>query len=184
MDTMSKKIKDLTGQRFRRLLVIEDSGKRNKWGKAMWRCKCDCGNMVTIYSGSLSSGHTKSCGCLNREMASIRCRARNNNLKHGDARQGRITKLYGVWTGMKERCSNSLGWAYKYYGGKGISICDEWKEYTPFKIWALNNGYDIGLTIDRIDNNDNYRPGNCQWITQAENTIKDHLGKRYEKRGV
>lgn len=102
----------------------------------------------------------KSCGNC-EESEEIR-----NNYKHGES----FTNLYQVWANMKYRCLNTNSQAYKNYGGRGITICDEWLEFTPFRDWALNNNYQEGLEIDRIDNNGNYEPSNCKWSTYKENT--------------
>jgi hypothetical protein len=91
----------------------------------------------------------------------------------------RPTRLYQIWLDMKQRCYNSRIARWKYYGGKGISVCDEWHEFDSFAFWALQHGYNADLTIDRIDSNKNYAPVNCQWITRSENTIKAHLGTKH-----
>ena len=101
----------------------------------------------------------KSCGCADRKTFYESVRT------HGESK----TKLYQVWATMKKRCLNSKSHLYKYYGGRGITICNEWMEYTPFRDWSLAHGYKEGLTIDRVDNNGNYKPDNCRWITSAEN---------------
>lgn len=148
--------KDITGQKFGRLTAIK------YLGKSKWRCKCDCGSLTETYSGHLMNGHTKSCGCLNHEPTI-------GNTTHGKSN----TRLFHIWTSMKQRCYNSNHKHYKNYGGRGIAVCDEWKnDFQAFYDWAINNGYQEGLTIDRIDNNCNYEPNNCRWvdnITQQNN---------------
>lgn len=163
--------KDLTNQRFGRLVAIYPTKKRSKGERIIWLCHCDCGNLTEVASNNLLTGHTKSCGCLWKEW-----RANNKlGLKHGDAR----TRLYRIWKGMKARCLNSKNHAYKYYGGKGVSVCNEWiNNYMAFKFWALLSGYADDLTIDKIDNRGNYEPGNCQWITQSENSKKSNVERR------
>jgi len=165
-----KKI-DITGQRFGRLIVLRDTGKRYR-RYVIWACKCDCGKLVEVPSGDLRSGKIKSCGCLWKEMV------KKINIIHGDSR----IRLYDVWCSMKSRCLNPKNKAYKYYGGKGIKICKEWKNnYMMFKNWALANGYKEGLTIDRIDNDGNYCPENCQWLTKSENS-RNGAFKRWGKK--
>lgn len=143
-----RKLVDLTGKKFGRLTVIERS-------ESKWLCKCDCGNTKLVNGGHLVSGDTKSCGCLRNEQ----------RIKHGM----RNTRLYSVWHGMKERCYNTKHKHFKDYGGRGITICDKWKnDFNAFAQWALSHGYADNLTIDRIDVNGNYEPSNCRFITNAE----------------
>lgn len=167
--------KNLKGKRFGRLLVLEDSKKRTKSGSILWLSLCDCGNLVKKCSSDMIKGHTKSCGCLNIEIH------RKISLKHGD-RRGKFRKLYQTWIGMKRRCHDENRKGYKYYGAKGIKVCPEWENnFSTFKFWALLNGYEEGLTIDRINAKGNYEPNNCQWLTKSENSIKGHLERRNEQ---
>lgn len=151
------KPEDLTGKRFGKLVVIkrvENIWQGNR-SVVAWLCKCDCGNEKVVSGGSLRSGNAKSCGCLSFEKI----------YKHG----GSYDKLYSVWNGIKQRCNNEKSNAYKNYGGRGISVCDEWENsYVAFRDWAISNGYVEGLEIDRIDNNGNYCPENCRVITHKE----------------
>ena len=146
---------DLTGQRFGRLTVIRKDNARSTRKYTYWQCRCDCGKTVVVYGYDLRRGRTVSCGC--------------RKVKH----DGRYTRLYSIWQGMKKRCSNEHHPFYAYYGGRGICVCPQWEDsFSSFRDWALSNGYKDDLTIDRIDNNAGYCPDNCQWITAAENTRK------------
>ena len=111
-------------------------------------------------------------------MANYNKGEKNNNYKHGMSN----TRLHRIWTGMKTRCLNSNDYHYKWYGARGVRICEEWLDFKPFAEWALSNGYDEELTIDRIDNNGNYEPANCRWISHSEQS-KSHR-PRSSKSGI
>lgn len=162
------KLIDLTGQRFGRLVVIESAGL-TKQKNGLWRCRCDCGNIVlssqsNLNKGTKKYGGTKSCGCLRK----------NNAIKqlttHGLSRDnlGQQSRLYGIWANMKRRCLNPKRPEFINYGGRGIGFCKEWMEYKPFYRWAITHGYKSDLTLDRKDNNKGYSPENCRWITKKE----------------
>lgn len=167
---------DLTGQKFGRLLVIgEGKGKlRNNGQKRItWECKCDCGNSIDVPGYCLKSGNTKSCGCLDREKASNRLKT------HGKSG----TKLYYIWEAMKQRCYNPNNKRYSDWGGRGITICDEWKNnFRKFEKWAIESGYKEGLTIDRINNDKEYSPNNCRWATYHEQRINQRPKSQNKKK--
>lgn len=140
--------RDLTGQRFGKLYVESFCEVRSR--KAYWNVVCDCGNRKVVSGNNLVNHATKSCGCV-----------KGGNHTHGESK----TRLYGIWAGMHQRCENENRRDYAKYGGSGISVCDEWTEYSAFAEWAKANGYDDSKSIDRIDPNLGYFPGNCRWVS-------------------
>lgn len=154
---------DLSGQRFGRLVAVcyvpRVTGITKKYG---WLCKCDCGEYKIIKSNALTSGAQVSCGCYNKE----RLLGSNINQTHGMSK----SRLFITWRNMRVRCYSEKDKRYSAYGGRGITVCDEWRNsFEAFRDWALANGYRDDLTIDRIDVNGNYEPSNCRFITRAEN---------------
>jgi len=156
------RINDLTGLRYGRLEVIRRA-PNNKQNKVMWLCKCDCGRTKEIIGSRLYTGKTNSCGCLTVEKTIQR------STKHGMSH----SRLDIIYQNMVSRCTNPRNKDFKYYGARGIKICDEWlNDRTTFYTWANANGYKNNLTIDRINNDKGYEPSNCRWVdmkTQAHN---------------
>ncbi len=164
---------DLTGQVFGRLTVIERVNLPTKY-YAVWLCKCSCGNLKEVRACHLKSGAISSCGCYHKEMVS---KVRKT---HGESR----TRLYNTWRNMKSRCYWKRQKFYHLYGGRGITVCDEWKNsYETFREWALKHGYSVELTIDRIDVNGNYEPSNCRWVTQKDQCNNKTVNRIVEYRG-
>lgn len=160
-----KNFQDLTGRVFYRLTVLGRSGTNNN-GSATWLCQCSCKDktiITTPTTNKLNSGHTRSCGCLQREALIKR------NYKHGYSIRNGVHPLYDIWSNIIERCYGINNPAYKDYGERGITVCDEWRNYpATFIEWALVNGWDKDLVIDKINNDGNYEPGNCRFITDLE----------------
>ena len=211
-------IKDISGQRFGKLVAIEPAGycvSPSGQRSYLWKCRCDCGEEAVVRGSALRSGGTKSCGCLStgvrkdlvgqrfgrltvvklagyctrtngQKLYLWKCRCdcgketvvRGEFLKNGSVRNcgcGRVahgeskTRLYKIWRGMKDRCTREKHKSWHNYGGRGIRVCDEWKNsFEAFRDWALANGYRDDLSIDRINNDGNYEPGNCRWATVKE----------------
>ena len=153
-----KNYKDIAGQRFGRLIAIEHIPNHSRKA-SKWRCVCDCGKTTYVCLFSLSSGKTKSCGCLKNDKTVQR------NTKHGKTH----TRIYKEWMAMKERCYRPSHPFFRYYGGKGIGVCEEWRNnFSAFYNWSMDNGYSDSLTIDRKENSKNYSPENCQWATRQQ----------------
>lgn len=164
------KLIDLTGEQYGALTVLYRASNHitpSGQSRTCWVCKCVCSKEIVVQANNLRTGHTQSCGCMLSQ----------HNLKHGDCTNGKVSRLYHIWAGMKARCYSEKNPRYKYYGARGIVMCDEWKDdFTVFRDWATQNGYKDTLSIDRINNDGIYSPYNCRWTnqkTQSNNSRKN-----------
>ena len=145
---------DMTGQRIGHLTVIRRNGMKGH--NTGWLCQCDCGREITVAGQYLRSGQTMCADCKNKN---------ERFWKHGMSK----TRLFNIWSHMKNRCNQPKCDSYKHYGGRGIKVCNDWcNDFNSFKEWALSNGYSDNLTLDRIDVNGNYEPSNCRWVPQKQ----------------
>lgn len=168
---------NLTGQKFGHLTVLEKAGSDPKRAEWRWLCKCECGNLTIVPSYRLRHGEVTSCGCHQYDRNFCSKKAKN------------YPRLYRIYRGMKTRCTNPKYPYWDRYGGRGISICDEWQKFDNFCDWALSSGYEEdkrypALSIDRIDVDRGYSPDNCRWATatqQANNTSRNHLISAFGK---
>lgn len=163
---------DLKGKKFNRLLVIEKKPEKH-YGEFQWLCQCDCGNTVVVSGANLRTNHTKSCGCLQVEMA------KKSNTKHGYRTRGRYNSEYFTWNGLRQRCNNPNTPKYKFYGGRGISVCERWEN--SFENFIEDMGEKPLpkklYSIERVDNEGNYEPSNCIWATyKQQNNNRRILG--------
>lgn len=169
------KEENLSGMKFGRWNVSNETNRKN--GRVFWRCVCDCGEERFVLAQSLKNGRSRSCGCLNRELASKRMSeyvAKQNSGK----RFLKKSSLYQSWRNMMCRVFDEKVWCYYRYGGRGITVCDAWRDYDNFAQWSIENGFKKGLTLDRINNDGNYSPDNCRWVSrtvQANNTSTNRV---------
>ena len=162
---MGKLLNDLTDLKFGRLTV------KSHVGKGKWECECECGNTKIIPGASLRLGKTKSCGCYRLD----KLKEHPSHVTHKLSK----SRIYHIYYNMKQRCYNDKTPHFENYGGRGISVCDEWKNsFKAFYDWSMSHGYSDYLTIDRIDNDGNYEPNNCRWVTRCENN------KNKKRRGI
>lgn len=163
---LGKDANDLTAKKYNKLLPIYPTRRVKK--RIHWICICDCGKYAVVESSKLVSGHTTSCGC-------------NKTTRNGLS----DTRLYDIWRGMNRRCHNIKNSQYNYYGARGIKVCNEWRyNFNKFYNWAIDNGYKDDLTIDRINNNGNYKPSNCKWTTMIEQANNRRSNNKLTYRGV
>lgn len=167
------KLINLVGERFGRLVVIDKAESKSRHTR--WLCLCDCGNKCIVHGTSLKTGNTTSCGCYKKENAQKLYSSVRQNDKG----------LYAVWNGIKQRCSNPNNKSYHNYGGRGIKMCSQWEQnYEAFYNWAMNLGYEKGLEIDRVDNNGDYCPENCRWVSHYVQANNKRNIKLYTINGV
>ncbi len=176
---MNKKLIDLVGQRFDRLVVlardtVEIGARPGKKGQFRWQCRCDCGNICLVRSGELRYGKAKSCGCYNLEI----------HTKHGHAIRASKSKTYKIWVGMMQRCTNPNGGNWNNYGGRGIVVCNRWLKFENFL--ADMDRCPSGLSIERVDNEGPYAPWNCIWGTleQQNSNKRRHPGMKNRPSGL
>ena len=166
------KLIDYSHKQIGRVYVYERVGTYKK--SASWRCWCSCGKEVVLTAGKLAHSICPSCGCYDLDVR----HNSPNHLQHGDSRIGHKTRLYRIWGNMKARCYTPSYTRFENWGGRGIKVCDEWHDFKNFRDWALSNGYNDALSIDRIDNDGDYEPSNCKWSTNKEQT-RNARGKRF-----
>ena len=158
--------KDLTGQHFGRLTALESLPSHGKNSSRLWLCECECGKFAIVRGTDLTNGHTMSCGCYRKMQKAVPVSE---------------LRLHRIWSNMKQRCGNPNKKDFKYYGARGITVCEEWRrDFWNFYHWAMLNGYKDGLTIERIELDGNYEPSNCKWIKATEQQRNMRTNRAYE----
>ena len=155
------------GQRCGQFVVLARSGTY-KNANSLWLCQCDCGAEEIKRGGYLRRGVLRACKkCVGAHIS-------KTHITHGETPRPKAgekrSSLYNIWNGMRSRCENRQNHDWLRYGGKGVVVAREWAEFATFRAWALANGYEPGLTIDRLDSDLNYEPANCEWVSRAENS--------------
>ena len=158
----------LAGEKYGRLTVVIDDGLRNCYGKRLLICSCECGNVLRVIPQLLLNKHVQSCGCLNREVTANRNKV---NIKHGGWSNGRPTPEYMAWSSMKSRCTNKNVPGAKNYMLRGISVCERWANSFAAFLEDMGPRPSPIHSLDRINNNGNYEPGNCKWSTKREQAL-------------
>lgn len=151
---------EIANKKYGKLTIIMEADESSLWKRNML-CRCDCGNEIIVSLSNLRQRHTLSCGCYLPEW--IR--------KHKTTHNLRKHSIYRIWAGMKSRCKNPRASHFEHYGGRGIKVCDEWiNDFVAFYNWAITNGWQQSLEIDRINNDGNYEPSNCRFVTHQINS--------------
>ena len=169
--TMANKRKDITGNKYGKLTAIKPL-RPNEKGLWVWLLECECGKEIercVTFVSKIRDGVISSCGCDHH--------LRKHSLS------GVHKKLHWVWVAMRQRCSNANNKDYHNYGGRGISICEEWDDYAVFVVWAMSNGYKDKVTIERIDVNGDYCPKNCTWVVNEKQALNTRKIRQFDYRG-
>lgn len=162
---------DLSGQRFGRLTALALLPAR-KASKLVWLCRCDCGIELEVLSESLRSGNTKSCGCMKIAALLARC------LKHGNARANAKTPEYSIWKTMKDRCFRRANPRFADWGGRGITVCERWRNSFPAFLADMGARPSRLHSLDRVNNDGNYEPGNCRWATAIQQAANKRMPRK------
>lgn len=162
--------KDISGFTFGSLTVLAHCGRSS--GNQLYKCRCDCGRLDSFYYCNLVTGRTRSCGCLTGSKIGARF------LRHGESYTRGMTAEYKAWLGMKERCFNANGKNYRYYGARGITVCEQWKDSYSSFLEHIGRRPSTAHSVDRINNDGNYEPGNVRWATRKEQNNNTRRNKK------